>query len=480
MAPLVTFAVKTFGCKVNQYDSQLLAETLSALGLRRVPERIPAASPAPSQPPDQSAPDLIVVNTCAVTRRSEAKARRFVRACLRRHPAATVVVTGCGVRRAERSDDPVARWWKDASARSHRLLLASQPSEVPLRLREAGLLEGVSTPEAAPTRIGSFAGHDRAFVKVQDGCQSFCSYCIVPYVRPGLWSKPAEEAVGEVAGLAQAGYGEVVLVGVHLGLYADAGPAGAGPSAADGRRGKTGLPALLRRLLEETEVGRLRLSSIEPHEVTEELIDLVAGSSRLCPHFHLPLQSGDDRILRAMNRRYSAGDYLRTLERIARKVPRPSFTTDVMVGFPGEGEEEFARTLRVCREAGFSRIHVFRFDPRPGTRAAVLPERPPAHLVRRREQQLLALARELARSYREQFVGEEVEVLVEARRDPATGEHTGLTERYLRIRFPDPPARSAAGPSPCGEVRPGTLVNLRVTAADESGLVGSWSPSAKA
>ena len=463
MTPLVTFAIKTFGCKVNQYDGQLLAEALSARGLRRVPERTPAEAPDSPGPPDRESPDLIIVNTCAVTRRSEAKARRFVRSSLRRHPAATVVVTGCAARRAEGPADPVVRWPEETSARPRRLLVVPQPTQVADRLLEAGLLQGTSAP---PSRICAFAGRDRAFVKVQDGCQSFCSYCIVPYVRPGLWSKPAGEVVEEVAGLARAGYGEVVLVGVHLGLY-------------QGGEG-TGLAALLRRLLEETAVGRLRLSSIEPHEVTGELVDIVAESPRLCPHFHLPLQSGDDRILRAMNRRYSAGDYLRTLQSIARKVPRPAFTTDVMVGFPGEGEEEFARTLRACREAGFSRIHVFRFDPRPGTRAAGLADRPPPHLVRRREQQLLALAQELARSYRNRFVGEEVEVLVEARRDPATGEPTGLTERYLRIRFPDPAATPAGQCAALGgEARPGTLVNLRVAAAEETGLVGSWHFPAK-
>ena len=447
MPSITTFAVRTFGCKVNQYDSQLLADALSALGLRRVPERASDDSP-------EERPRLVVVNTCAVTARSEAKARRLIRSLLRKRPEATVLVTGCAVRR-----DP-DRWGELASGDRARLLVVPHPSQVGEALADAGLLRDEATTTAdLPSCISTFAGHDRAFVKVQDGCQSFCSYCIVPFVRPGLWSKPADEVVDEVAHLSHAGYGEVVLVGVHLGLY-----------GSDGSAGCT-LAALIRRLLDETDVGRLRLSSIEPQEVSDELIDVAAGSARVCPHFHLPLQSGDDRILQAMNRRYTVRDYLNTLKRIARRVPRPSFTTDLLVGFPGEEEEEFAHSLQVCRQAGFSRIHVFHFSPRPGTRAATLPGRPRQHLVARREHELLALAEDLAQSYRRQFVGGDVEVLLESRRDRATGMLQGLTERYLRVRFPCRPESCAS------EVRPGTLVTVRVSGVDDVGLLGTCEPS---
>ena len=458
MPPVTTFAVKTFGCKVNQYDSQLLAEGLSALGLLRVAGKAPEAGGGRA--------DLVLVNTCAVTARAEAKARRFVRRLLREHPEATVLVTGCAARR-----DP-DQWRGVTPTERGRLLIVPHPSQVIQTLTDAGLLIGGVPPSLClPSHISSFAGHDRAFVKVQDGCQSFCSYCIVPFVRPGLWSKPADEVVEEVAHLSQAGYGEVVLVGVHLGLYGSAG------DAKDQAHRSEGLVSLLHRLLEETDVGRLRLSSIEPQEVSDELIEVVTGSPRVCPHFHLPLESGDDRILRAMNRGYTAREYRDTLKRIARHVPRPAFTTDLLVGFPGEGEEEFVRTLEVCRQAGFSRTHVFRFSPRPGTRAATLAGRPPQHLVARREHELLALAEDLAQSYRRQFVGEEVEVLVESRSDRTTGMRQGVTERYLRIRFPCPEESCASEAHSNGSVGPGTLVTVRVSGVDDVGLLGTREPS---
>jgi len=452
MPPVTTFAVKTFGCKVNQYDSQLLTEGLSALGLHRMAEKTSEAG-------DGGHPGLVLVNTCAVTARAEAKARRFIRRLLREHPEATVLVTGCAARR-----DP-DQWRGVTPVGQGRLLIVPHPSQVTQALADAGLLPvGVPPSPCFPSHISSFTGHDRAFVKVQDGCQSFCSYCIVPLVRPGLWSKPADEVVEEVAQLSRVGYQEVVLVGVHLGLYGSEGD------------GRSQLVSLLRRLLAETEVGRLRLSSIEPQEVSDELIEVVAGSPRLCPHFHLPLQSGDDSVLRAMNRRYTAREYLDTLRRIARHVPRPAFTTDLLVGFPGEGEEEFVRTLEVCRQSGFARTHVFRFSPRPGTRAATLPGRAPQHLVARREHELLALAEDLAQSYRRQFVGEEVEVLVESRSDRTTGMLQGVTERYLRIRFPRPEEWCADEVRSSGSVGPGRLVTVRVSGVDDVGLLGTCEP----
>ena len=580
VCPCARFTIRTFGCKVNQYDSQLLAEQLRALGLRFVDDRSsPAGVQADGHPrcpggvgenllhavgvtgreaaatgaeplwggrqadgADEAvgpraagacdSVDLVVVNTCAVTARSEAKARRLVRWLLRSYPHATVVLTGCAVRLDRRPWEAIGRDGArpDEAGRgttSARLLLVPSPEEVPRRLVEAGLVAtgglspgpsaSVSVPRPSnetltptptrrgsqgerarvrvsvghPNRISGFLGHDRAFVKVQDGCQAFCSYCVVPLVRPGLWSRPADAVVEEVRALSEAGYGEVVLVGVHLGLYA--GETAAAGEDADGGGRTPNLAGLIRRLLAETDVGRLRLSSIEPQEVTDDLIDLAAESDRLCPHFHLPLQSGDDTVLRAMNRRYTAREYLGILEGIARRIPRPAFTTDILLGFPGEGEAEFSRTLAAVREARFSRIHAFRYSPRPGTKAATLTRSAPEREVLRRERTLLALADELARSYRTQFLGEVVEVLVErpATESPAEQEKgerreetrpcpaqrlgspqpqaflAGLSERYLRVRFPRPEGL---------RVQPGSLVRVRVLSSDNTGLVGEWEP----
>jgi len=498
-----TFTIRTLGCKVNQYDSQLLAERLGALGLS--PRRMDDGSPDVGVEAEgaheaidgglgagSNGVDLVVVNTCAVTARSEAKGRRLVRWLLRRHPDAAIVVTGCGVRLD-------AHPWRAIGRQTApgRLLVVASPEEVPERLVEAGLVgtggpSRASLPSGAaalPARISGFLGHDRAFVKVQDGCQAFCSYCVVPLVRPRLWSKRAGSVVEEVRALSGAGYGEVVLVGVHLGLYGSEAP----EDTHDESRNPD-LAGLVRRLLAETDVGRLRLSSVEPQEVTDDLIDLAVESDRVCPHFHLPLQSGDDSVLRAMNRRYTVREYLQTLERIARRIPRPAFTTDILLGFPGEGEAEFERTLSVVREARFSRIHAFRYSPRPGTKAAARSSHTPQWQVLRRERELLALAGELARAYRNQFLGEVVEVLVEGRADnmasptrvpakraggavtdpPGAGGRqvmelkrqeslAGLSERYLRVRFPRLEGHY---------VRPGSLVKVRVLATDDAGLVG--------
>jgi len=432
-----TFAIKTFGCKVNQYDSQLLAEELVSLGL------------APAEASAKQAADVVVINTCAVTVRSEAKARRYVRRLLRESTESNVVVAGCAVRRSE------DEWAELAAGSDGRLLSAGRLEDVAEALVRAGLLAGPAPGEADfPASISTFTGHDRAFVKVQDGCQSFCSYCIVPYVRPGLWSKPCEDVVEEVTRLSEAGYGEIVLSGVHLGLY-----------GSDSDSGVT-LAGLLRRLLAETDVGRLRLSSIEPDEVTDELIELAAGSRRLCPHFHLPLQSGDDRVLAAMNRRYTAHEYLRTLERIVSRIDRPSLTTDLMVGFPGEDDEAFQRTCAVSRRAGFSRVHVFRYSPRPGTRAAGLPGQPPERVAKERQARLTALAGGLARVYRAQFIGETVEVVGESTQTGQAGVLQGLSERYLRVRFSVPAGSGGRG------LRPGSLLTVVVEGEDERGLVG--------
>jgi threonylcarbamoyladenosine tRNA methylthiotransferase MtaB len=506
VCPCATFTIRTLGCKVNQYESQLLAERLGALGLQRADD--PARGTGADADGEgeavgggarfglpSSGLDLVVVNTCAVTARSEAKGRRLVRWLLRRYSGAAVVLTGCAVRLDVRP-------WRDLAPRAEpgRLLVVGYPDEVPRQLIEAGLVGRAGLPPGSsasggaphPAGISGFLGHDRAFVKVQDGCQAFCSYCVVPLVRPRVWSKPADAVVEEVRALSQAGYGEVVLAGVHLGLYG----VGAGDPPPDEKGQSPSLAGLVRRLLAETDVGRLRLSSIEPQEVTDDLIDLVAGSRRLCPHFHLPLQSGDDGVLRAMNRRYTAREYLQTLARIAQRIPRPAFTTDVLLGFPGEGEAEFERTLSVVRQARFSRVHAFRYSPRPGTKAAAFPGRPPEREVLRREQELEALAEELARAYRDQFVGDAVEVLVEGERPreravadrparptgnatrrglggeeggPAAGPKApeffaGLSERYLRVRFPGTEVSC---------VRSGSLVRVRVVASDDVGLVGA-------
>jgi len=379
----------TFGCKVNQYDTQLLRERLAARGYAEVS-------------PHEEA-DLYVVNTCAVTAQSERKARHQVHRLAREHPAARIVVTGCSVQRDRRAWSQVAGVSAVAGIGEAMLLFGDD---------RPGTVEGHG--------IQHFAGHTRAFLKVQEGCDAYCSYCIVPYVRGRSRSRPPKAVLEEARRLVDSGHREIVVTGIHVGLY--------------GRDLVTGstLVDLLCSMEKIPGLDRLRLSSIEIGEVTEELIAFAAESEKFCPHFHVPLQSGDDEVLKRMRRTYSAPDFLRTLEHVRATLDRPAVSSDAMVGFPGETDRAFANTVRVCREAGFSRLHVFPFSARPGTEAATLPDCVDPSTASEREAHLLELGRSLALEFKRQFIAQRVRVLVECRRDRQTGLLAGYCDRYMR------------------------------------------------
>jgi threonylcarbamoyladenosine tRNA methylthiotransferase MtaB len=380
-----TFSLVTFGCKVNQYESQALRERFAGRGL----EEVPADAGA----------DLVVVNTCTVTETASAEAQRTVRRLARRHPFSEIAVTGC-------------------AAESHREEFLGLPgvrrvvghAEKPLLAEDPRLAPSDTAPSIFDLEISRFEGHTRAFMKVEDGCDLRCSFCIIPQVRGAPLSRAPESAVEEAKRLVGNGYRELVLTGVHLGAY------------------RPGLAALCERLLAVPGLARLRLSSLEANELAEPLIDLMAAEPRFCPHLHLPLQSGDAGVLRAMRRRYSPAQFLDACERVSARVPEPSFTTDVIVGFPGETEEAFSNTLDVCRRVGFSRIHVFPYSRRRGTDAARLPDLP-RRLKKERLRRLERLAGELADAYARRILGREAEVLVEAG-------GRGYTERYVKARVP--------------------------------------------
>ncbi len=388
-----TFAFVTFGCKVNQYESQALRERFAARGLAEV-------EPA-------GGADVYVVNTCTVTETATAEARRTVRRLARRFPFAEITVTGCAAdsHKAEFLGIPGVR---RVAGHDEKAAVADDP-----RLAPEDTL-----PSIFDLSISRFDGHTRAFLKVEDGCDLSCSFCIIPKVRGTAVSRPLESAVEEARRLAAAGHREIVLTGVHLGSY--------GKDLA--RRSL--LPDLVERLLAVEGLARVRLSSIEANEVSDALLDLMAAEPRFCPHLHLPLQSGDDGILAAMRRRYNTGQFRQACERAAARVPDPGITTDVIVGFPGETERAFESTLDFCRRIGFSRIHIFPYSRRRGTDAARLPDLP-SRVKKERLHRLEALAAELAGAYARKFLGRDVEVLVES--------DGGYTERYVRARVPGAP-----------------------------------------
>jgi threonylcarbamoyladenosine tRNA methylthiotransferase MtaB len=379
-------ALDTVGCKLNQAESQLLARQFSQAGYRLVSA-------------DDKA-DIYVLNTCTVTHVADRKCRQRLRLAHRRNPDGVVVAIGCY---AERAANELAE------IEGVDLVLGNgEKSELLKRLEESGHL----SYSQAGSAIVDF--RTRAFIRVHDGCNSPCSYCIVPLVRGRERSTPLDQVVGEVGHRVAEGYKEVVVTGTKVGLY---------------RHDGVNLAGLLKRILAETDIERLRLSSLQPQEISPELIGLWRDK-RLCRHFHLSLQSGSDEMLRRMKRGYTVGGYQKAVALIRGKVPGVAITTDVIVGFPGETEAEFNDSYELCRQMGFARIHVFPYSPRQGTQAAQLPNRVGDGVKRERSHEMLALAEESARNFRQKFLGETMAVLWEKQ---SGGVWTGLTDNYIRV-----------------------------------------------
>jgi len=373
------------GCKLNQAETQLLARQFAEAGYRLVA-------------PDDGA-DVYVLNTCTVTRVADVKCRRLLKSARRRNPGALVVAIGCYAQRARRELSQI----KGVDL----VLDNSQKMDLLLRLKEYGY----------PVHPGASSNHadfrTRAFIKVQDGCNNFCAYCIVPLVRGREKSLPLKQVVDGVLHRVAGGYKEVVLTGTEIGAYNDKG---------------IGLKELLRRLLGETGVARLRLSSLQPQEITPGHIKLWQDQ-RLCRHFHLSLQSGSDAVLKQMKRRYTTADYRRAVASIREAVPGVAVTTDVIVGFPGETEAEFEESYNFCKQMNFARIHVFSYSPRPGTKAADMPHQVEDKAKRERSRRMLALGRACIRNFRKGFLGKTMLVLWEKE---TGGVWSGLTDNYIR------------------------------------------------
>ncbi len=383
-------ALDSLGCKLNQAEIELLARQFADAGYQLVS----AAEEA----------DVYILNTCTVTHIADSKSRHRLRLVHRHHPDAVLVATGCYAQRAPQ---------ELAQIEGVRLVLGNEEKPNLLRLlEEAGYL---SSPVKQDSSINHYPGlRTRALVKVQDGCSRFCSYCIVPLVRGGEKSLPVDQVVAEVRHRVAQGYKEVVVTGVEIGSY-----------NYDGVK----LKGLLEHILDYTEVERLRISSLQPQEITPELIGLW-HDPRLCPHFHLSLQSGSDGVLHRMKRRYSAGGYEQAVSLIRGMVPEVAITTDVMVGFPGETEAEFEESYRFCQKIGFARIHVFSYSPRSGTEAAQLPHQVGDKVKKERSQKILALAEDSAQKYHERFLGKKMAVLFEQQYRSIW---SGLTGNYIRV-----------------------------------------------
>ena len=383
-------ALDSLGCKLNQAEIELLVRQFAEVGC----EVVSPAEPA----------DIYILNTCTVTHIADRKSRHWFRLAHRRHPDARLVAIGCF---AERSPAELRQ------IEGVDLVLGNeQKSHLVGLLEESGYL---SKPSCLNPACHHHDGRrTRAFIKVQAGCRNFCAYCIVPLVRRSEQNVPSEEVLAEVRQRMTDGYQEVVLTGTEVGSYHSDGVT---------------LRGLLERILAETDVTRVRLSSLQPPEVSPELVSLWRDK-RLCPHFHLSLQSGSDGVLRRMKRRYSVAEFEQTVSLIREMAPDVAITTDVIVGFPGGTEAEFEESYEFCRRMEFARIHVFPYSLREGTKAARLPQKVADKVKKERTQKMLALAEESACNFRRRFLGRILNVLWEKR---SGSTWSGLTGNYIKV-----------------------------------------------
>lgn len=390
----------TFGCKTNQYETQLLREQLFKLGLEEVYSLEKA--------------DIFLINSCTVTHDADADCRQLIRKILRFNPLARIIVTGCY---ATRTPEEIY----SACGKNPQVVV------IP---RKEGIFSylGFSLITNHASFITAFNGRTRAFVKIQDGCDAFCSYCIVPYVRPKLLSRNPEEIISEVKNLVDSGYKEIVLTGIRLGKYQAACTKFDVRQAND----KTyNLTDLLRELEKIEGLCQIRLSSLEIHEVSEKLLRLIAESKKICHHLHLPLQSGDDKILKLMNRPYKSKEFNEKIEWIRSFIPDIGITTDIIVGFPGEEKENFLSTYQFAERVGFSRMHLFPYSVRPMTAAAKLKFLVPEKMKKLWMEKFLTLDCYLRNKFKEKFIGQEMDVLLD--KEEKDGTFSGFTGNYIRL-----------------------------------------------
>lgn len=400
-------AFATLGCKVNQYDTATMETALGA-GCEVVPFAVGA--------------DVYVVNSCTVTDRADAESRQLARRARRLNPAARVIVTGCF---AQTNPHGAALPEVDYVIGVGRLpdVLRAVHDQIPLA--EGRTLVSNLRKAEAVTTLGAevFAGQTRAFLKVQEGCDLFCTFCIVPMARGRSRSVPPRRVLAELERLAARGFREVVLTGIHLGGYGkDFDP-------------PLDLADLLEMIAARAPLPRIRLSSIDPPEVSRRLLDLMARSPVLCPHLHMPVQAGADGVLRRMRRQYDVAALRDVAAEIARTLPDAGLGTDVIAAFPGESAVDFAETMRLLEELPFTYLHVFPYSRRQGTSAAKARDHLPAAVIRERARALRQLGSDKRRAFAERFVGAELEVLVEATRDAASGRLIGYSRNYLRVLF---------------------------------------------
>lgn len=415
------FKIATLGCRTNQYESQAYADQLKKMGFSEAGEGEEA--------------EVCIVNTCTVTESADSSSRHQIRLLAKQNPNSQVVVTGC---LAERSPEEM-------------LQIAGVSVVVPNQKKE-NLLSFVFPDEPIPEfSIEHFSAHTRAFVKIQDGCNSYCTYCIIPYVRGRSRSRKMTDILEEIKKLVANGYKEVVLTGINIGDF---------DGAPEGFEKPVRLAELVRAVDQIEGIERIRISSIDPDEVDKDLADAVLNSNKTCPSMHIVLQSGSNVILKRMNRKYTRQIFLETVERLKGAHPDFTFTTDIIVGFPGETEGDFNETLQVMQEVKFAKVHMFPYSERKRTRAALYPNKVPQEIIQDRKQKVLRASEKTAFELREKYIGRKMKVLLETESSTSSGCLAGHTDNFLRVLIPSQ------------GLRPNDLIDVELVANGPDALIG--------
>ena len=413
-----TFSIITLGCKVNQYESESIALELVSSGFKKLERKQVSA---------KKKLDICIINTCTVTQKASMQSRQAIRKVIRSNPEAVIIVTGCLAQTTPeeiQKIDGVSYIVGHADkSRIPAIVSSMKPGHfLPPELIHRGVRDMKTYQNMRLPALGS---RTRPFLKIQDGCDAFCTYCIVPFARGPSRSMPMEGVIQHIRQIREAGYHEIVLTGIHLGRYGtDLSP-------------KIDLTYLLKHLCSSESIDRIRLSSVEPLEITSELIEFVAQSNQrpgqLCPHFHIPLQSGDNEILKQMHRPYQQDDFRRIVLQIIESMPHAAIGADVLIGFPGETEDAFENTFLLLAELPLAYLHVFPFSPRKGTPAAGYPDQVQPQITKERCRKTRELGVQKRRSFLKKWLHRDMEVLVEQTRDPRTAKLKGVTSNYIKV-----------------------------------------------
>ncbi len=395
----------TLGCKVNQYETEAMLELFQERGYRVVD--------------NEERADVYVINTCTVTSLSDKKSRQFIRRCKRKNPEAIIGVVGCYSQVSPEEVEKI-EGVNIIIGTNNRKQIVDLVEDVPVWDKVVMVDDIMKVREFEELKIDTVKDKTRAFLKIQEGCNQYCSYCIIPYARGPIRSRKPENVVSEVKRLAENGFKEIVLTGIHVASYGK------------DLNGVT-LTSVLKEVHDIDGIERIRLSSLEPRMFTEEFIMAIKEMPKFCNHFHLSLQSGSDTVLKRMNRKYTTAEYAAIVDRLREELDQPSFTTDIIVGFPGETDEEFEETYAFAQRIGFSQIHVFKYSPRQGTPAAEMKDQVHGDIKSERSTKLMALAHDMSEYYLDSFIGQNADIIIEGNVDTMPNYIEGLDDHYMRI-----------------------------------------------